>query len=43
MFRRVFTWTKNALKTGAEMAELFKEYLTFYVVLITNFAARSKT
>jgi hypothetical protein len=43
MFRRVFAWTKNALKTGAEMAELFKEYLTFYVVLITNFAARSKT
>jgi hypothetical protein len=43
MFRRVFTWTKKALKTGAEMAELFKEYFTFYVVLITNFAARSKT
>ena len=43
MFRRVFTWTKNALKTGAEMAQLFKESFTFYVVLITNFAAKSKT
>jgi hypothetical protein len=43
MFRRVFTWTKNALKTGAEMAELFKEYHTLYVVLINNFAAKSET
>jgi hypothetical protein len=43
MLRGGFPGTKNALKTGADMAELFKEILTFYVVLMTNFAAKSKT